>query len=72
MYLPFKVLAITNKSEREMFAAVDRFTACCFSMSRNIGTCSPCYIVEDLNGKRMTINQQRKYLSFSQGVNNVR
>ena len=72
MQLPFKVLAITQKSEKEMFKVSDRFTACCLSMSKNIGVRSSCYIVEAPSGKRMTIKQQREYLSFSQGVNNVR
>lgn len=68
MPLPFKVNRVTPSEEETIFHAKDRFSACVFSMSKNSLNFvnSMSYIVVPPRGKRMSIAQQRRYLSFSQ------
>ncbi len=68
MHLPITILAITPTTEKPIYYALDLFTACVEAMKKNMPSMSQVvtYVIVRPNGKRMTINEQRKYLSFVQ------
>jgi len=62
--MKYKVLAITGKSERLTYCAINKKAACEMAMSRNRSPYAILYIVVEPNGNRITISNQRKYLNL--------
>lgn len=60
----YGVLAITGKSERLIFQAIDKKAACDMSMGKNKRPYNIIYIVIEPSGNRLTITNQRKYLKI--------
>ncbi len=68
----FKILAIIASHEREVSQSDTLQEACEESLKRNKKTCGTVYIVECLDGTRLTIVEQKLYLETQDSCKHLR